>query len=185
MPFVPLGKIRAADRVGSGKAGAVAKKRLRGLGSKIRDRVCQRYLVDLIANVLEQDNIHEYCVDAGGDILHKNTQTIRVGLEDPENLGQVVGVCELGNGSICGSAGNRRKWENFNHIMNPITRASSEGILAVWVTAETAMLADALATCLFFVPASALYEHKFEYVLIHADRSVERSAHFAGELFSV
>src|ERR1035437_7079126 len=142
------------------------------------------YLVDLVGKVLEENNINEYCIDAGGDILFKGAKPIRIGLEDPENKEKVIGVGILGNGSICGSAGNRRKWGNFTHIINPKTLTSPTNIIAVWVLAETALLADALATFLFFVKAHTLADaYKFEYVLIHKDRSFEKSANFSGEIF--
>jgi thiamine biosynthesis lipoprotein len=142
------------------------------------------YLVDLVGNVLEKNNIFEYCINAGGDILYKGKKLIRIGLENPENTDQVIGIYTLQNGSICGSAGNRRAWGNFTHIMNPKTLTSQKNILAVWVIAKTAFLADSLATCLFFVPAKKLLGHyEFEYVLIRNDFSVEKSEDFSGELF--
>lgn len=143
------------------------------------------YLVDLVGNLLEENNIFEYYINAGGDIIHKGKTSIRVGLENPENIEQVIGICELQNQSICGSAGNRRAWNNFNHIMNPKTLDSVKDIVAVWVIAETALLADALATCLFFVEAQTLSNiYKFEYILIRNDHSIEKSVNFAGEIFS-
>jgi len=144
------------------------------------------YLIDIIGNLLEENNISDYFINAGGDILHKGKTPIRVGLENPENINQVVGVYTLLNGSICGSAGNRRAWGDFTHIMNPKTLSSQKNISAVWVTAETALLADSLATCLFFVPAETLLDfYKFEYVLIKNDHSIEKSDGFLGELFLI
>ena len=143
------------------------------------------YLIDLVGQVLEENTIHEYCIDAGGDILQKSKTPIRVGLENPENVNQVVGVCTLANASICGSAGNRRAWGDFTHIINPKTLSSYGDIIAVWVVADTALVADALATCLFFVPASTLASaYEFEYVLIRKDHSIEKSANFKGQLFA-
>jgi thiamine biosynthesis lipoprotein len=142
------------------------------------------YLIDLVAKLLEENGTFEYCIDAGGDILHKGKSLIRVGLENPENTRQVIGVYGLKNKSICGSSGNRRAWGSSTHIVNPKTLSSQKNILAVWVVAQTALLADALATCLFFVPASTLQSsYKFEYVLIKKDHSFEKSPNFSGEMF--
>lgn len=142
------------------------------------------YLIDLVGEVLEENNVFEYCIDAGGDILHKNKTPIRVGLENPENTNQVIGVYTLPNASICGSAGTRRAWGNFTHIINPKTLASPVDIIAVWVIARTALLADSLATCLFFVPASTLINaYDFEYILMRSDHSIEKSVNFSGEIF--
>ncbi len=148
------------------------------------------YLIDIVAGVLEADEIHGYCINAGGDILHKNKEPLRVGLEDPEDAEKVIGACVLpGDGvanSIAGSAGNRRKWGKFTHIINPHTMSSPKDIIAVWVVAETALLADAMATCLFFVPAKRIIDaYDFEYVIVRKDRSLEKSAHFPGEIFVV
>ncbi len=142
------------------------------------------YLIDLVAKVLEENNISEYCIDAGGDIFHKGKTPIRVGLENPENTKEVVGVYTLQNGSICGSAGNRRAWGSFTHIINPQTLSSPKEILAVWVSSKTALLADALATCLFFVPARILTDaYKFEYMIVRSDHSMEKSPNFSDEVF--
>lgn len=144
------------------------------------------YLIDLVAGVLEANNISQYCIDAGGDILYKGATPIRVGLENPANTKQVIGIYNLANGSICGSAGHRRAWENFTHIINPKTCSSPTDITAVWVVAETAFLADALTTCLFFVPAKKLTNvYKFEYILVRKDHSIEKSANFKGEMFII
>jgi thiamine biosynthesis lipoprotein len=142
------------------------------------------YLVDLVGQVLETNGILAYCIDAGGDMLHKNTTSLSVGLENPENTNEVFGVYAIANGSICGSAGNRRAWGTFTHIMNPHTKTSPRDILAVWVVAQTALVADALTTCLFFVDAQTLVSaYTFEYLLVRSDYSIERSAGFFGELF--
>ncbi len=144
------------------------------------------YLVDLVGKLLEENNIFEYCIDAGGDILHKNKTSIKVGLENPDNTQQVIGIYELQNASICGSAGNRRAWGKFTHIMNPKTLISQKDIIAVWVAADTALLADALATCLSFVPAQTLGDkYKFEYLLIKSDHTFEKSDGFSAEIFAL
>ena len=109
---------------------------------------------------------------------------VRIGLEDPDDATTVIGVGIIKDASICGSAGNRRKWAGFTHIINPATLASPTEIIAVWVVADAALTADALATCLFFVPASKLSgAYKFEYFIMHSDRSFERSEDFQGEIF--
>ncbi len=64
------------------------------------------YLVDIIGSVLEKEGIKDYCIDAGGDILHKNEKgdSIRIGLEHPEDFKKVIGVFNLKNkreGKLC------------------------------------------------------------------------------------
>ncbi len=143
------------------------------------------YLVDIISKLIEDKGHKQYCVDAGGDIYYRNNDEMKVGLENPNNLEQVIGVCNLKSGqSICGSAGNRRVWNNFNHIINPRTLSSPVNISAVWVIADEAIIADALATCLFFVnPNKFVDKYKFEYAIIYKDNSFVRSKGFDGEVF--
>ena len=111
------------------------------------------YLIDLVVQVLEKHKITFFCVEAGGDMFFYNTHNakLRVGLEHPDSPSQVIGVASIYNQSICASAGNRRQWKEFHHIVNPHTLSSPRNIKATWVVADTAILADGLATCLFFV----------------------------------
>lgn len=142
------------------------------------------YLIDLVAKVIEGHGVTSYCVDAGGDMIHRGHQAINVGLENPSDIDQVIRVYPLKNKSLCGSAGNRRAWGDFTHIINPETKTSPKEIIAVWTIANSTIVADILATALFFVPVSALSDgYEFEYVLVHSDGSVEKSASFFGELF--
>ena len=134
------------------------------------------YLIDIVGEVLEEYGITHYCVDAGGDILHKDALSapLRIGLEVPSDLEKAIGVITLPNKSIAGSAGNRRRWKNFHHIINPATLTSPENILGVWAVADSAVLADAMTTALYFCKAETLLKHfTFDYLILYADRSVK------------
>ncbi|MES2213429.1 MAG: FAD:protein FMN transferase [Patescibacteria group bacterium] len=143
------------------------------------------YLVDIISELLEQNGILEYCVDASGDMRHRHTiENLRVGLEHPDDPSQVLGVVVISNQSLCGSAGNRRRWGRFHHIIHPENLSSPDDMLAVWVTADSTILADLLTTALFFVPASVLQQKfNFEYLLLRPDYSIEKSEGFVAEVF--
>ncbi len=145
------------------------------------------YLIDLVGEVLEQNGVKDFCIDAGGDILHKRTEEtpLRVGLENPEDFSQVIGTCNLSNKSLCASAGSRRKWQNFHHIINPEILSSPRDILGTWVVADSTLVADALATSLFFVSPQILSpQYDFEYVILYSDHSVLKSNNFPGEIFN-
>ncbi len=95
-----------------------------------------------------------------------------------------IGVANIVNQSICGSATNRRAWRDFNHVMDPRTLLSVTDIVATWVVADSALVADGLATALFFVsPETLLSEYTFEYVIVRADYSYEKSSGFPGDMF--
>ena len=109
-------------------------------------------------------------VNAGGDIRTKG-RTLRVGLENPADTTQAIGVAEISNISICGSAGNRRAWDKYTHIINPKTAKSPTETLAVWVVAESTILADGLTTALFFTEPNLLKDKfNFEFFLLKLNR---------------
>ncbi len=144
------------------------------------------YLIDIVSEIIESEGIDSYCVDAGGDMRYRSSagEVLRVGLEDPSNVSQAIGVASIVNKSICGSAGNRRTWGAFTHILDPKLLTSPRHILAVWVIADTTMLADGLTTALMFVDPEVLRpEFDFEFAIVHEDFSLTRSAGFPGEFF--
>jgi thiamine biosynthesis lipoprotein len=143
------------------------------------------YLVDLVSAILLENGVERFCVDAGGDMyVHGLRQELVVGLEDPRNTAQVIGVARLRDTALCGSAGNRRRWDSYHHIMDPRTQKSVSAVQAVWVCADSALVADGLTTALWFMPAEKLLgQFRCSYVLVAADNTVIRSADFPGELF--
>lgn len=145
------------------------------------------YLVDLIAQVLLENHITNFTINAGGDIRRHtvNGEPIRIGLENPFNTEQVIGVVTLQNGSICASSGARRKWGTYMHIIDPETLASPTDVVATWVIADDAMVADGLATALFFTPAAQLQKQfNFKYAVLSAKQQLDYSADFPAEVYT-
>lgn len=92
-------------------------------------------------------------VDAGGDIrvLGAPAAPERIALEHPYDPSRAVGVWQLTTGALCASAVNRRAWgEGLHHVLDARTGEPMRQVAATWALAPTAMLADALATALFF-----------------------------------
>lgn len=135
------------------------------------------YCIDIVATILEENDISSYTIDAGGDIAHAGAP-LRVALEDPQDASLAVGVIEIENESICASAWNRRQWGARHHIIDPRTGESPKDILATWVIAKRALEADGLATALFFTEPKNLSEFSFEWAVMRADRSVRFSPRF-------
>lgn len=145
------------------------------------------YLVDLVSTVIEEYGFTAYTIDASGDLKHLGFghEALRVGLEHPADATQVVGLAEIVGSSLCGSAGSRRRWGRWHHVINPHTLTSPEAVQAVWVVADSTILADALTTALFFVgPTRLLPQYNFEYVIIYEDMSARHSPNWPGELYS-
>jgi thiamine biosynthesis lipoprotein len=141
------------------------------------------YLVDIVADILRRKEIKSFTINAGGDIVNEG-KTIRVALEHPNDATSAIGVVTIGNESICGSAGNRRAWKQFHHIIDPKKLESPRHILAVWVIASSGRIADILTTCLYFVKPEILQkDFVFDYLILFADFTVEKSQGFKSELF--
>lgn len=144
------------------------------------------YLVDIVGGIIQSAGITEYVINAGGDILHKTAagQSIEVGLENPFDTSQAVGIVALSNQSLCASAGSRRAWGRYHHLINPQTLKPVQEIAATWAVADNAMLADGLATALFFVPPQTLIKtFKFRYAVLYDDMGLEYSKDLPVTLF--
>jgi thiamine biosynthesis lipoprotein len=126
------------------------------------------FFVDIIRAFLEEKGIQRFLVDGSGDMYYQgNGEVIRVGLEHPGDATKVIGVLEMQNGAMCGSASN-----------------STEGIIATWVRATSAAVADGLATCVFLVePERFENDFAFDYCLLNTEYKIKRSAGFTAELF--
>jgi thiamine biosynthesis lipoprotein len=143
------------------------------------------YLIDIIAAILGEHSVIEYVIDGSGDIRHSGSSKNTVGLEHPTNPRKILGAVEVQNKSLCASASNRRAWgEGMHHIFDPDDMAPTQTIIATWVLADEAMVADGLATALFFTEPNRLREvFDFEYVRMRANGSVDYSAFFKEKLF--
>lgn len=143
------------------------------------------YLIDKISELLTLNHVDEYIIDASGDLLHRGISENVVGLEHPHDPSKVIGAILIQNASICASASNKRVWGNgMHHIFDPHTMQPTREIVATWVISRKAMIADGIATALFFTSPEKLQEHfDFDYVRMYHDRSVDYSSKFNGELF--
>lgn len=142
------------------------------------------WLVDRVATLLA-DLGHAVTVDAGGDIAHHGPAPIRVALEHPRDPTMAVGVATLEPGkALCGSAVNRRAWgEGLHHVLDARTGAPTRGVVATWVVADSAAVADGAATALFFVGPDRLVDLGVAAVWIDA-AGLHSTPDFPGEVFA-
>jgi FAD:protein FMN transferase len=145
-------------------------------------------LVDLVAAELEAAGVRRVTVDASGDLRHDGDEPLSVALEHPHDPTAAIGVVELAGErrAIAGSAGNRRAWgDGWHHILDGSTGLPVRSVVATWALASTAMLADALATALFFVPGGDLErDYDLDWVRVLADGTVEVSPSLPGRVFT-
>lgn len=141
------------------------------------------YLVDIVCEILDSNEIREYTVDASGDI-RTNGVIERVGLEHPGDPSKIIGVCSVQNESLCASAINRRAWNGIHHVFDPQTLKPTNTLVASWVVSDSGLVADGLATALFFVsPSELAKKYSFEYVTLDVHGAIDVSPGFNGELF--
>lgn len=145
------------------------------------------YLIDLVADFLKSKKILTFTIDAGGDLYYfnsANSKALTVGLEHPVEERKIIGSIDIKDQSLCASSINRRKWKEFNHIIDPKRKKSVKEILSTWVLADSALVADAIATSLFLISPEKLSRYySFEYLILFSDFSVEKSEGFKSELY--
>jgi thiamine biosynthesis lipoprotein len=143
-------------------------------------------LVDLIAADLRAAGHDDFIVDGSGDLLVEGaSEPVRIALEDPRDQSKAIGVARVSTGALCASAVNRRAWgEDLHHIVDGRTGEPTRDVMATWVVADTAMVADGLATALFFADAPRLANaFDFHYVRMYAGGQADWSVGFDGEVF--
>lgn len=163
------------------------------------------FAIDRVAEIVA-GYTDSFIVDGSGDmVISTGDVPVRVALEHPADPTKAIGVVELASGAICASASNRRAWiargtdgtghddigddAHWHHIIDPKTGTPTWDVVATWVMAPTAMLADGLATALFFTPADRLRERPdligadFEHVVVRHNGTVEYSDNPDVELF--
>lgn len=143
------------------------------------------YLVDLISTMLKERGVTEFLIDASGDMYHYGQQEHIIGLENPYASDEIIGTMLLKNGALCASATNRRRWGNgMHHVFDPTGMRPTEAIVATWVTSASTMIADGLATALFFAEPDELAIHyDYQYVQLATNGTVRASSDLQGELY--
>ncbi len=122
------------------------------------DGIAKGYIADQMAHELQAMGIHNYLVNAGGDIRTAGQKGSnapwRIGIEHPLTQNAVVTNLPL-NGAIATSGCYEMYFDaqkKYHHLINPAMRTSPQHTLSVSVTAPTALEADALATALSVLP---------------------------------
>jgi len=99
----------------------------------------------------------DFAIDAGGDLYlggcNSEGRTWSVGIRHPRHDGELIDSIRVSNQAVCTSG----DYERGEHILDP-RRANAAGTaVSVTVVAQTAMLADALATAAFVLgPAEGI-----------------------------
>ncbi len=160
-----------------------------GMGITL-DGIAKGYIIDRAAQVLLQNGIENFLINAGGDIRTngsaKGGRPWTIAVEDPKKRGRYPDVIKMRNGAIA-TSGNYEvyydKEKMFHHIIDPKTGYSPKFYSSVSVIAPDAIQADALATGIFVMePEEAidLVNHlpRIDSLLITSSGRKIRSAHW-------
>lgn len=152
------------------------------------DAIAKGYIVDCVASYFEDAGIHDYLINAGGDIrvkgmksYHKGQEkTWRIAIEDPYKQGNYPAVFSLMRGALATSGSYEKKFgENRNHLILPSFEENnkqthnlfvsgsfehiSPTVKSVSVIAPNALQADAYATAISCMPV----QNALEYINKH------------------
>ena len=110
------------------------------------------YALDCMVEICKNHNLNAFMISAGGDLYsyHKDsTKGFLVYLEHPINEKEQIGTIDVNGFSLASSNSNRRKWNNYHHIVNPKTKQPANEMLSVYIQAQKGIDADAYATALY------------------------------------
>lgn len=142
-------------------------------------------LVDRVVADLRREVSGPLTVDASGDIaVHGHSE--RIALEHPFDPARAIGTWTVQDRSLCASAVNRRAWgDGLHHVLDARTGQPVRAIAATWAVAPDTMVADAVATALFFDGGPAFAHRRgVEWVRMTTDGRLEWSPDCKAELFS-
>lgn len=116
--------------------------------------VAKGLAIDLAARELAP--LRDFAIDAGGDLYlagaNRDGQPWSVGIRHPRQPGACITAVRLSNQAVCTSGDYEKR-----HLVDPRTNEIATRLASVTVIAESAMLADALATAAFVMgPAEGL-----------------------------
>lgn len=169
------------------------------------DAIAKGYIVDCAAAVFEQKGIHNYLINAGGDIRVKGMKSLekgqektwRIAIEDPYKQGNYPAVFSLMRGALATSGNYEKSFGgNRHHIILPSMQSigregsglalagsfehTSPTVKSVSVIAPNAMQADAFATAISCMPVDVALEYvnahtELACMIIAEDDSVHKS----------
>lgn len=115
------------------------------------------WLIDELGRLLEKEDCQFFVINGGGDILVKSTEPVELALEHPLNPALKIGSTRIYNGALAVSSTVKRAWEQgtkkHHHIIDPRRDASSDSpVIATYIRASSALIADTMATVLLIAP---------------------------------
>lgn len=148
-----------------------------------------------IMEIFKQDGVTCGMVSLGGNVHLLGTKqdgsAWRVGIQDPNNTDDMLGVLEANDCAVITSGAYERNFEKdgvtYHHIIAPATgKPSNSGLTSVTIVSKDGTLADGLSTSLFVMgkdKAIAYWKQhadEFDTILVDKDRNVYITEGIAG-----
>lgn len=133
------------------------------------------WLIDKLVEIMREARIQEFIVNGGGDLYCQSESPIEFRLEDPHDMMKQYGQTRITRGALAASNTIKRAWRDGDtlrhHIVDPATDAPSESpVIASFVKADTALIADTMATILILRPeleAELTTEYTLKTILVY------------------
>ncbi|MCP5024905.1 MAG: FAD:protein FMN transferase [Actinomycetia bacterium] len=115
--------------------------------------IAKGYVVDRALDAASGPGVAWVCVNAGGDLAHRGSGSVRAGIENPHrpyDNEPPLSIIEIADAALATSGDARRgfrvggRW--FGHVLDPSTGWPVEEIASISVVAGDALTADGLAT---------------------------------------
>lgn len=115
------------------------------------------WLIDAFAEIFRKNNVQQFIVNGGGDLYVQADKYIEIALEHPFDSTKIIGNTRIKKGALAVSSVVKRSWMangvRYHHIIDPKTNSSSDsGVISSFVKADTALIADTIATILIIKP---------------------------------
>lgn len=148
-----------------------------------------------IMEIFKKDGVTCGMVSLGGNVHLLGTKqdgsAWRVGIQDPNNTDDMLGVLEANDCAVITSGAYERNFEKdgvtYHHIVDPATgKPSNSGLTSVTIVSKDGTLADGLSTSLFVMgkdKAIAYWKQhadEFDTILVDKDRNVYITEGIAG-----
>ena len=133
--------------------------------------IAKGYAVDKVAEYLLKNNIQHFLVDIGGELrakgLNENNQPWQIAIEKPQITGGLQQIVSLRDSAIATSGDYRNFVEidghQYSHTFDPRKlKPIAHKLASASVIAESATMADALATALMVMGEKQAYDFSVE-----------------------
>lgn len=148
------------------------------------------FCIDLVAEFLTKLGYQHFLIDAGGDMYATEKQdgsAFQIALEWPGKPGIAFGTIALKNRGLAVSDSFRRRWHNWHHIIDPVTKTPVQKIIGCSAVAKNAFQADCMTSGLFLAPeenySKLVEKFQSEFVAFFDTDEVRVSEGWPGQFF--